>query len=160
MIIENINSQTWPQTKFVIIISVFQVLVAILFCIFVRYDSSIDPKFAESHSSTEYDPYPCKLDILILSNDYLCKSNKELVFYVILICIFLFPIFLNSGIMDIQVMLFVGFGFLMTFLPRFGYSAVCFTMIITVVCVEWCILVTGFINMDSNKMEISLSWMR
>ena len=57
-------------------------------------------------------------------------------------------------------MLFVGFGFLMTFLPRFGYSAVCFTMIITVVCVEWCILVTGFINMDSSTMEIPLSWMR
>ena len=57
-------------------------------------------------------------------------------------------------------MLFVGFGFLMTFLPRFGYSAVCLTMIITVVCVEWCILVTGFINMDSNTMEIPLSWMR
>ena len=77
-----------------------------------------------------------------------------------MILIFLFPIFLNLGIMDIQVMLFVGFGFLMTFLPRFGYSAVCFTMIITVVCVEWCILVTGFINMDSNTMEIPLSWMR
>ena len=78
-----------------------------------------------------------------------------------LISIFLFPIFFsNLGIMDIQVMLFVGFGFLMTFLPRFGYSAVCFTMIITVVCVEWCILVTGFINMDSSTMEIPLSWMR
>ena len=71
MIIENINSQTWPQTKFVIIISIFQVLVAILFCIFVRYDASIDPKFAESHSSTEYDPYPCKLDIQIITKEYL-----------------------------------------------------------------------------------------
>ena len=86
MIIENINSQTWPQTKFVIIISIFQVLVAILFCIFVRYDPSIDPKFAESHSSTEYDPYPCKLDIQMVSNEYQ-------LFYNILIFIFLFPIF-------------------------------------------------------------------
>ena len=152
MIIENINSQTWPQTKFVIIISIFQVLVAILFCIFVRYDASIDPKFAESHSSTEYDPYPCKLDIQIISNEYYCL--------IFLFPYSYFPFFSNLGIMDIQVMLFVGFGFLMTFLPRFGYSAVCFTMIITVVCVEWCILVTGFINMDSSTMEIPLSWMR
>ena len=87
--------------------------------------------------------------------------NIYINFHIILISIFLLPIFFsNLGIMDIQVMLFVGFGFLMTFLPRFGYSAVCFTMIITVVCVEWCILVTGFINMDPNTMEIPLSWMR
>ena len=71
MIIENINSQTWPQTKFVITISIFQLLVAILFCIFVRYDPSIDPKFTEFHSSTEYDPYPCKSHISVPINHYL-----------------------------------------------------------------------------------------
>ena len=64
------------------------------------------------------------------------------------------------GIMDIQVMLFVGFGFLMTFLPRFGYAAVCFTMIITVVCVEWTILVSGFIRLDSATLEIPITWLR
>ena len=72
-------------------------------------------------------------------------------------------IFENSsilGIMDIQVMLFVGFGFLMTFLPRFGYSAVCFTMIITVCCVEWGILVTGFLNMEHETMTIHITWLR
>ena len=31
--------------KFVVVITVFQVAVAILFTIFVRYDRSIDPKF-------------------------------------------------------------------------------------------------------------------
>ena len=49
-----------------------------------------------------------------------------------------------SVILDIQVMLFVGFGFLMTFLRRFGYSAVCFTMLLIVFCVEYAILVKGF----------------
>ena len=47
-------------------------------------------------------------------------------------------------IMDIQVMLFVGFGFLMTFLRRFGYCAVTFTMLLTVMCVEYCVLISGF----------------
>ena len=68
--------------------------------------------------------------------------------------------FLKSAIMDIQVMLFVGFGFLMTFLPRYGYSAVCFTMIITVVCVEWAILVSGFININPETVEIPITWLR
>ena len=45
--------------------------------------------------------------------------------------------------MDVEVMLFVGFGFLMTFLRRFGYSAVCFTMLITVMCVEYAVIVKG-----------------
>ena len=62
--------------------------------------------------------------------------------------------------MDIQIMIFVGFGFLMTFLPRFGYSAVCFTMIITVVCVELTILLSGFININPETMEIPITWLR
>ena len=59
MIIENINSQTWPQTKWVISISIFQVIVITLFCIFVRYDSSLDPKLADPKATPSYDPYPC-----------------------------------------------------------------------------------------------------
>ena len=36
--------------KFVVVITIFQVAVAILFTIFVRYDRSIDPKF---HTANE-----------------------------------------------------------------------------------------------------------
>ena len=58
MIIANINSQTWPQTKFVISLAMFQIIVIILFCIFVRYDQTIDAKLA-GNSTPAYDPYPC-----------------------------------------------------------------------------------------------------
>ena len=60
MIIENINSQTWPQTKWVISISIFQIIVIALFCIFVRYDASLDSKLADPKVTTSYDAYPCK----------------------------------------------------------------------------------------------------
>ena len=70
-----------------------------------------------------------------------------------------FPSFLKV-FQDVHVMIFVGFGFLMTFLPRFGYSAVCFTMIITVCCVEWGILVNGLLNMDHETMTIHITWLR
>ena len=55
-----------------------------------------------------------------------------------------FYYFTYKVILDIQIMLFVGFGFLMTFLRRFGYSAVCFTMLVTAVSVEYVVLVRGF----------------
>ena len=60
MIIANINSQTWPQTKWVISMTIFQVVVIVLFCIFVRYDPSLDAKSADPKKIPEYDDYPCK----------------------------------------------------------------------------------------------------
>ena len=52
--------------------------------------------------------------------------------------------------LDVQMMLFGGFGFLMTFLRRFGFSSVAFTMLITVICVEWGILVSGLMGMGEE----------
>ena len=60
MIIANINSQTWPQTKWVLSMAIFQVVVIVLFCVFVRYDPSIDAKTAIPNEVLEYDSYPCK----------------------------------------------------------------------------------------------------
>ena len=44
-------------------------------------------------------------------------------------------------ILDVHMMLFGGFGFLMTFLKRHGYSAVALTMMITVVVTGMSILI-------------------
>jgi ammonium transporter Rh len=40
----------------------------------------------------------------------------------------------------IEIMMFFGFGYLMTFLKRYGMGAVGFTMLITVVGLQWGIL--------------------
>ena len=121
--------------KFVVVITVFQVAVAILFTIFVRYDRSIDPKFHtgnETVADNFMNDYSRKLS-WPRERSELQHSNAYFNAYVYF-----------SVILDIQVMLFVGFGFLMTFLRRFGYSAVCFTMLLIVFCVEYAILVKGF----------------
>jgi ammonium transporter Rh len=42
-----------------------------------------------------------------------------------------------SYLQEIHVMMFIGFGFLMTFLKRYAYGALGFTYLITVLCIQW-----------------------
>ncbi|KAH7945630.1 hypothetical protein HPB49_013423 [Dermacentor silvarum] len=48
-----------------------------------------------------------------------------------------------SMFQDVNVMLFVGFGFLMTFLKRYGYGAVGFTLLIAALSIQWAAIVRG-----------------
>ena len=52
--------------------------------------------------------------------------------------------------MDIYMMLLAGFGFLMTFLKRYGMSALGFTMIVTVIVTQFAIIVFGFARLDEE----------
>jgi len=47
---------------------------------------------------------------------------------------------------DVHVMIFIGFGFLMTFLKKYGLSAVSLNMLCSAVTIEWAILVNGFFH--------------
>eukprot|EP00698_Gefionella_okellyi_P017441 TRINITY_DN509_c0_g1_i1.p1 TRINITY_DN509_c0_g1~~TRINITY_DN509_c0_g1_i1.p1 ORF type:complete len:517 (-),score=81.74 TRINITY_DN509_c0_g1_i1:855-2297(-) len=47
---------------------------------------------------------------------------------------------------DVSVMIFVGFGFLMTFMQKHAYSAVGFTYLIAAFCVQWAMLCVGFMD--------------
>ncbi|CAF3618855.1 unnamed protein product [Rotaria sp. Silwood1] len=45
---------------------------------------------------------------------------------------------------DIHVMMFVGFGFLMTFLHRYSYSAIAFNFVLCAFTFEWALLMRGY----------------
>ena len=47
---------------------------------------------------------------------------------------------------DIHVMMFVGFGFIMTFLHRYGFGGVGFNMLLGAYCIQWATLTHGFIR--------------
>jgi len=47
---------------------------------------------------------------------------------------------------DVNVMIFVGFGFLMTFLKKYGFSAVGYNFLVGAFTVQWGILVNGLIH--------------
>lgn len=47
---------------------------------------------------------------------------------------------------DVHVMIFIGFGFLMTFLKRYGYGAVSINMLIAAFVIQWAFIVRGIIH--------------
>ncbi|XP_004524534.1 ammonium transporter Rh type B [Ceratitis capitata] len=57
---------------------------------------------------------------------------------------------------DVQVMIYIGFGFLMTFLRKYGYSATGYTLFLAALVVQWSILVKGFFHMEDGKISLSL----
>lgn len=61
---------------------------------------------------------------------------------------------------DIHVMIFVGFGFLMTFLYKYSYSALGFTFLVAAYCIQLSILINAFFHQafagDFHKIELNI----
>ncbi|KAK2834380.1 hypothetical protein Q7C36_015081 [Tachysurus vachellii] len=96
---------------------VWQSAMIILFGVFVRYDEESDPYWVE---------FKAKKNI---------TSDSENDFY------YRYPSF-----QDVHVMIFVGFGFLMTFLKRYGFGAVGFNFIIAAFGLQWALLMQGWFH--------------
>ncbi|XP_052742187.1 ammonium transporter Rh type B [Bicyclus anynana] len=55
------------------------------------------------------------------------------------------------GFEGTHVMIFVGFGFLMTFLKKYAYSALGFNWFLAAVVIQWAFLCQNFYHMENNK---------
>ncbi len=53
---------------------------------------------------------------------------------------------LSSGFQDVHVMIFVGFGFLMTFLKRYSFGGVGFNFLIAAFGLQWALLMQGWFH--------------
>ncbi|XP_060905728.1 ammonium transporter Rh type B [Labrus mixtus] len=61
---------------------------------------------------------------------------------------------------DVHVMIFIGFGFLMTFLQRYGFSSVGFNFLIAAFALQWATLMQGFFHgMHHGKIHIGVESM-
>ncbi|XP_005441601.1 ammonium transporter Rh type A [Falco cherrug] len=66
----------------------------------------------------------------------------------------LYPLF-----QDVHVMIFIGFGFLMTFLKKYGFSSVGINMLIAALGLQWGTLMQGFWHMERGKIHVSIKSM-
>ncbi|XP_069832037.1 ammonium transporter Rh type A [Dendropsophus ebraccatus] len=60
---------------------------------------------------------------------------------------------------DVHVMIFVGFGFLMTFLKRYGFSSVGINLLIAAFGLQWGILMQGLWHLHEGKIKIGIKSM-
>uniref|UniRef100_A0A674E7B0 Ammonium transporter Rh type A n=1 Tax=Salmo trutta TaxID=8032 RepID=A0A674E7B0_SALTR len=57
---------------------------------------------------------------------------------------------------DVHVMIFIGFGFLMTFLKRYGFSSVGLNLLLAAFALQWGLLVQGLWHLDEGKIKVSI----
>jgi hypothetical protein len=88
-----------------------------------------------------------------LSHEHTLKSSSNVLFVIQAALVVLFAMYAKESFIEgdrfldvyqlftgVEIMMFIGFGYLMTFLKRYGMGALGFTMLITVVSLQWGIL--------------------
>ena len=132
----------------------FQFIFGVAYVMLVRYGDSANAKNMSNQIHGEnqeeelrknLDKYPCKLSVgkirqtfISILNQYINDSNWSYLRRHFIV------------IIDIHMMLIGGFGFLMTFLKRYGFSSLGLTFIVVTVTTEWAILLRGFTHMDDS----------
>ena len=63
---------------------------------------------------------------------------------------------------DVHVMIFIGFGFLMTFLKRYGFGAVGLNMLVAAFVLQWAMLLGGGMHsaMDGKGFQVDINIVR
>ncbi|XP_071484200.1 ammonium transporter Rh type B-A-like, partial [Diadema antillarum] len=60
---------------------------------------------------------------------------------------------------DVHVMMFIGFGFLMTFLKRYGYGSVGFNFLLAAFVIQWSTLYRGFLELEHGEIYVNIQTM-
>ncbi|XP_076880970.1 ammonium transporter Rh type C-like [Brachyhypopomus gauderio] len=107
---------------------IWQIAMIILYGLFVRYDAESDAHWPE------------------YMRQHNITSNMENDFY------YRYPSF-----QDVHVMIFMGFGFLLTFLKRYSFSGVGFNFLIAAFGLQWALLMQGwFHSLDTTDWTIRI----
>lgn len=117
------------RVKFGAIALALQLLFIILFGVFAKYDSEADTALWGNATGELKEANPSAVNTLVPN----------------------YPMF-----QDVHVMMFVGFGFLMTFLKWYGFSSVGLNMFISALVIQWSLLINGFFHLKNFKFTIDI----
>ncbi|KAB5586879.1 hypothetical protein PHYPO_G00006510 [Pangasianodon hypophthalmus] len=121
---------TSMRLKLPVVCIVLEVILIILFGLVVEYNDDTDAKKWDKYNRTT-------------------TQNLENEFYA------RYPSF-----QDVHVMIFIGFGFLMTFLQRYGFSSVGFNFLIAAFSLQWATLMQGFLHgLHHGKIHVGVESM-
>lgn len=112
-------------------------------------------KLLSGHASsyTDVDAQYARVEVTGVHPEHTLKAASNALFLIQAVLVVLFATFAketyigNGNFMNVyqlftgvEIMMFIGFGYLMTFLRRYGMGALGFTLLITVVGLQWGIL--------------------
>ncbi|KAM9704695.1 ammonium transporter Rh type A [Menidia menidia] len=117
---------TSMRMKFPIVALTLEIITIILFGVFVTYDDG--KGHGDSHHDGDH------------SNDTHEAKPMDL-----------YPMF-----QDVHVMIFIGFGFLMTFLKKYGFSSVGVNLLLAAFGLQWGLLMQGFWHMDHGQIKVDV----
>ncbi|XP_063079895.1 ammonium transporter Rh type A [Engraulis encrasicolus] len=66
------------------------------------------------------------------------------------------PVALYPMFQDVHVMIFIGFGFLMTFLKRYGFSSVGLNLLLAAFGLQWGLLLQNIWHLDHGKIKVNI----
>ncbi|CAL4060028.1 unnamed protein product, partial [Meganyctiphanes norvegica] len=118
-----------------VFLAVLQTAFLVLFALFVRYHPNADSRYASPTSAMR--------ELIKERGENEADPMEHALLY---------PMF-----QDVHVMIFLGIGFLLTFLKRYGFSSVGYNLMIGVVSMEWALLVTGFFHMHEHHGTIPVN---
>jgi ammonium transporter Rh len=110
------------KIKLTIVGLIFEIVIIVCFGVFVRYDDKLG--------------MPTKINETKSSN-----GEGEVAETALTHIEYYYPMF-----QDIHVMMFIGFGFLMTFLKKYGFSSVGLNFLVAAFVLQWATLVSGWIR--------------
>ncbi|KAL7888593.1 hypothetical protein AOLI_G00035670 [Acnodon oligacanthus] len=120
------------RLKFPILALILELVTILLYALFVVYD---DGK-TSSHHDGDHD------------KDNSTDHHKEES-----------PVALYPMFQDVHVMIFIGFGFLMTFLKRYGFSSVGINLLLAAFGLQWGLLLQNIWHLDDGKIKVSIEKM-
>jgi ammonium transporter Rh len=112
----------------VVLLMIFEIAAIICYGLFTTYSADVGGALAnhESHGTDSNDKLGSFFAAYMKSQEQNTISNY-------------YPMF-----QDVHVMIFIGFGFLMTFMKRYSFSSVGFNFMLAAVTIQYAILVNGF----------------